>query len=305
MKFSCEIIRDVLPLYAEDIASKDTRAMIEIHLESCSNCRKELEEMKNQTVENLPMDRDVRPLKRLKITLFKKKLQTIIITVMLTLLVTITAITIINLTTQDYLPYTSDVVRISKKNDGTVLAEFGEDVSGYDLERYKTDDQSGYVYDLTAWNTYWSRNIVKSQPKSVILNPKGEKVSSVYYYQTDGSTDLLIYGINQVPDGGKITLPRLVLGYYLMLALIACVLFALLLLIFYRNRKARHWLVRIAAVPVSYIISHFIVRRSVSSTYEPVRDFIAILMIALLLYCLFLLTMALINNYKRKREKAS
>lgn len=304
MKVSCEIIRDLLPLYAEDIASKETCLMVEKHMESCPSCRKELEEMKTKTVENLPMDRDARPLKKLKNTLFKNKLKTIAFTVIITLLVTITAITIANLTTPNYIPYSKDVVDISENSDGTIVVEFSKDVSDYDLERYLAEDQSGFTFHITAWNTFWSRNIAKGSTQSIVLNPKGERVSSVYYYQTDGSADMLIYGRNQVPNGGVITLPRLVLGYYLMVALISCILFALLLLIFYRNKKARYWLVRIVAVPASYIIGHFCIRGSHSSTYTALRDFIAILAIGVPLYIVFLLALALIDYYKRKTDKA-
>lgn len=304
MKVSCEIIRDLLPLYAEDIASKDTCLMVEKHMESCPSCRKELEEMKTKTVENLPMDRDARPLKKLKHTLFKNKLKTIAFTVLLTLLVTITAITIANLTTPNYIPYSKDVVNISENHDGTIAAEFSKEVSGYDLQRYLAEDQSGFTFHITAWNTFWSRNIVQSAPQRIVLNPEGEKVSAVYYYQADGSSDVLIYGKNQVPDGGVITLPRLVLGYYLMVALISCILFALLLLIFYRNKKARYWLVRIAALPASYIIGHLLIRGSISSTYHAARDFIAILAIVVPLYIVFLLALALIDYYRRKTGKA-
>ena len=43
MKIQCEIIRDILPLYAEDMVSQPTRAMVEEHLAECDGCTKELE----------------------------------------------------------------------------------------------------------------------------------------------------------------------------------------------------------------------------------------------------------------------
>lgn len=47
MKISCEIIRDILPLYAEDMVSQPTREMVEEHLGECEDCTRELEAMKN------------------------------------------------------------------------------------------------------------------------------------------------------------------------------------------------------------------------------------------------------------------
>ena len=32
MKISCNVIRDILPLYAEDLASEDTKRLVDDHL---------------------------------------------------------------------------------------------------------------------------------------------------------------------------------------------------------------------------------------------------------------------------------
>ena len=42
MKISCDIIKDLLPLYAEDLASEDTKELVEEHLQGCENCQKTL-----------------------------------------------------------------------------------------------------------------------------------------------------------------------------------------------------------------------------------------------------------------------
>ena len=50
MKIRCEIIRDILPLYAEDIVSGDTREMVEEHLKNCESCKAELNILKQPDV---------------------------------------------------------------------------------------------------------------------------------------------------------------------------------------------------------------------------------------------------------------
>ena len=42
MKLPCELIRDLLPLYAEHLTSPETGQLIEEHLQSCPACRDEL-----------------------------------------------------------------------------------------------------------------------------------------------------------------------------------------------------------------------------------------------------------------------
>ena len=45
MSNKCNLIKDILPLYAEDMVSTDTREFVSDHLESCEKCRAELEHM--------------------------------------------------------------------------------------------------------------------------------------------------------------------------------------------------------------------------------------------------------------------
>ena len=71
MKNECNIIRDILPLYVEDMVSADTSAFVEEHLEKCAECRAELEDMKKSNgleKNNVSVEDEVMPLKA-----FKKK----------------------------------------------------------------------------------------------------------------------------------------------------------------------------------------------------------------------------------------
>lgn len=61
MKVSCDIIRDVLPLYAEDMVSEATKEMVDDHLCECIECKKELTVLMKTTV---PVDIDTGSLKR-------------------------------------------------------------------------------------------------------------------------------------------------------------------------------------------------------------------------------------------------
>jgi predicted anti-sigma-YlaC factor YlaD len=45
MKISCEIIKDLLPLYHDGVCSNDSKAKIEEHLADCDGCKAELQAM--------------------------------------------------------------------------------------------------------------------------------------------------------------------------------------------------------------------------------------------------------------------
>jgi len=46
MNISCDIIRDLLPLYVDEVCSDDSRDVVETHLRDCEGCKAELEYMK-------------------------------------------------------------------------------------------------------------------------------------------------------------------------------------------------------------------------------------------------------------------
>ncbi|MBQ2866352.1 MAG: zf-HC2 domain-containing protein [Clostridia bacterium] len=48
MRNECNIIRDILPLYIEDMVSADTAELVEEHLKNCVSCRIELQNMKRE-----------------------------------------------------------------------------------------------------------------------------------------------------------------------------------------------------------------------------------------------------------------
>lgn len=65
----CGIVKDLLPLYAEDMASEESAAFVKMHLETCEDCRKAYEEMK------APMETEpAAPLKTVKKTVKKRGL---------------------------------------------------------------------------------------------------------------------------------------------------------------------------------------------------------------------------------------
>lgn len=48
MKISCKIIEDLLPLYVDQVASCESRELVEAHVQECTQCRKLLEEMQRE-----------------------------------------------------------------------------------------------------------------------------------------------------------------------------------------------------------------------------------------------------------------
>ena len=45
MKDNCQMVKDLLPLYAENVASEESRNFVSAHLEECETCRNQLKEL--------------------------------------------------------------------------------------------------------------------------------------------------------------------------------------------------------------------------------------------------------------------
>ena len=51
MKYQCDLVQDLLPLYEDHVCSETSREIVEEHLQECAACRKAAEQMKNSEVE--------------------------------------------------------------------------------------------------------------------------------------------------------------------------------------------------------------------------------------------------------------
>lgn len=51
MKTACDVIQDLLPLYADKVCSEGSRTMVETHLQECGECRRKLEALQNTECE--------------------------------------------------------------------------------------------------------------------------------------------------------------------------------------------------------------------------------------------------------------
>lgn len=93
MKISCEIIKDLLPLYHDGVCSNDSRTMVDEHLAYCDSCKAELQAMDevlpiNNAEQNLNEAEAVKKLsRRWKKGMKKSVLKGILVTIVIIALV--------------------------------------------------------------------------------------------------------------------------------------------------------------------------------------------------------------------------
>jgi len=139
MDVSCDIIRDLLPLYAEDLVSEDSRKLVSGHLHHCDACTAMLTKLKNRTP--LPADTNAVSLNYVKKAIRRRRM----LSVMAALLTLLSLSAIVN----TYLHAPFQLTREQAlddfyiREDGAVVIDYSPYVTGR---------------SLTGWNENWFIN---------------------------------------------------------------------------------------------------------------------------------------------------
>lgn len=300
MKNECSIVRDLLPLYAESMVSPETASFMEEHLKDCEHCRKEYERLKAPCA--VPAQDDAAPLLMLQKKMAAKRLRTIVLTAVFAVALLVSAFAVLDAPV--YLPYTEELLAVEPVGENGLQITFDPSVTGFNYTVYQDPDGGNFYYcDVEAWYSLWDRWFPGGEEqRTAVVFPAKPYPVTVMYCPNDGTESICVYG--EAGEGGSIALPRLALGYYLILAVLAlAVLFAAWLVAKGRPRQ-RAWIERIMLYPVSYLISHGIVVGFRAISYSLVRDFRLILFVSLLLYCGLLLAHSVWGLKKEIRETA-
>lgn len=285
MKNECNIIRDILPLYVENIISDETTEFVKNHIDKCVECQREYEQLKEPKVIHESVD--VAPLLKLKRKIWFKRIQTITFAVILAIALVVSAFTV--LSTPVYFLYSDDLLSVTENADKSITITFAEEVTDYscdvhfysDLENTSTEQAQCY-YSIEAWTSLWDEWFSNRGVQSTIIKSEENLPYTVYYVSNDGSEDVCIYG-NSLTEHG-ISLPRLALSYYSIIATVSLVVLLVARYILRRKQNIKVWIERTILYPISYIIGHHIVLGFNSKSYSIQRDFMLIIFISIIIY---------------------
>ena len=331
MDKTCSIVQDLLPLYEEDMLREETKEFVDGHLVQCAACRAKLDALKADVK---PAPVSAQPLRDLKRQLRRKKLTAVLLAVALAL--TLATAGFAYLTAPQYLPYDETEWMITRSPralaDGSIMSDGLTDLSGIEsisvnlltpvsgtkVTSTQDPDSGKTVYFITAWRTpldTWCGTFDVSdtgdhaqREANALLDALGETESArtlftldatnctaIYYSPNNGQDDVLLCGSR---DGGVISLPRLALGYYVLLSLTLFITLGIAFLIC-RKKKAGKALGYLALAPASYLAGHLLVKGLTTTSYQMQRDFSLIAFAAVLIYSAVLLALSLLQQ---KRE---
>lgn len=127
MNITCNIIKDLLPLYAEDMVSQDTKALVDDHLCGCDRCTKELAELKKAP--KVPVEVETASLKRVEHTIRKRKILTAATAVLTLAAVLVTGF--IFLLTPVYLTAQQAIEGTELREDGALAIDYTSGIMGF------------------------------------------------------------------------------------------------------------------------------------------------------------------------------
>ena len=336
MNKDCSIVQDLLPLYAEDMLREETKEYVDGHLAQCEACRAELAALKADVT---PAPVNAQPLRDLKRQLRRKKLTAVLLAVALAL--TLATAGFAYLTAPQYLPYSETEWTVARADGAMTAEGLADlsgvesisvnlltPVSGTEVTSTQEPDSGKTVYFITAWRTpldTWRGAFDKTgdAPNAHSANDRTQReadalqgalgkvesartlftldtanCAAVYYSPNNGQDDVLLCGSR---DGGIISLPRLALGYYVLLSLALLIPLGIAFFVC-RRKKIGKVFGHLALIPACYLTGHLLVKGFATTSYQMQRDFSLIVLTAALLYAAALLAGTLLRQRRDTAE---
>ena len=201
----CNIVKDLLPLYAEHMTSEDSNRMIEEHLKTCSECRQELERIQNEDNTAVNDDQMSKSFMHVSQKFRRNRLETILLTASVACTVFLTLFAW--LSAPIWLTY-KEAVKDVQVNENSITLTLDEKVTDY--RTCTVQEEGEEVTDIECWTTMLDQMLKTKKEEEVILDKK----PLFYVNNRSNMEDDLIYG---EMNGGRITLRRLTLNYYFLI----------------------------------------------------------------------------------------
>ncbi len=290
----CGIVKDLLPLYTEDIASEESTAFVKEHLETCADCKAAFDAMK-APVETEP----AAPLKTVKKAVKKRGW---LIAGLIACLVAALVIGVfarltkpIPVHTITYLggivvddpnadgehPYWDEAGIVHMQNHGHPYTMYLYPIHGVQLNA----ERSGNVLYIGAYTTIGYQWLLERESTyDVSYEFDLSDTDAVYFEPFDNTDHILLYTkAGYTPEAG-FALPRLVMNYYFLIALVGTVLLAAVWFVLRRLKKQKAsrvfglLLLIAASLTLAFLAAGF-----PATTIAPVRELAFVCVIALLL----------------------
>ena len=233
MKITCDVIRDLLPLAAEELASPDSMEVVREHLRDCEGCRDAYEKLKKPPV-IAPEEPGLNTVRR---DLCKRRFLTALSAV---LVVCMAGCWFLSWFTAPIYMDESIITGILDNGDGTVTVSMDAAAVGRNTFQFEIDSTDAGE-TLVIWTSRWLEwNWSEPNPRRLSIT-RAVIHNGIYLSTGDGADKLIYENPEKFINGGVSILPRLYLSFYFQMSLLIGSA-GLLLAFVLRKHRAGKWL---------------------------------------------------------------
>lgn len=316
MKLPCAVVRDLLPLFAENMTEPETQSLIEEHMRECQECHQKYDEIKTETtVAADTVKAATTPLLMLKKEIRKRRWFAALIAGLLVFVIAVTYVYhadslkpvqweeglvtvkgIEEITPDNHSGHqhheivSSEPISPGEYTGNALILEFSSRIRGTETEHIEEDGTVTVILQGFGRSSSLSQETF-SPGGEIMFCPVPDRV--LYGYE---GPQALLWG--EPLDGGVEVLPRLALSYYVIIAVVAAVFTGIIWI----TVRKKHWsrIVRqVFFAPVAYILAHLLIMGFRVSSFFITRDFCFIILTACALYALISLLWQVLLQQKK------
>lgn len=149
MTVSCEIIKDLLPLYHDNVCSTESRVLVEEHIKECRSCEKLLDDISDELAHPVNASDEAKPIKAIQAIWKKDKAKSFFKGTLIAVLICAVLIGgYIGLTQWKIIPVSADLLEVSEifqLSDGRVVCRLSvKDEKALSLIKFTANEDGSY-----------------------------------------------------------------------------------------------------------------------------------------------------------------
>ena len=303
MKKECSIVRELLPLFAENMVNEETAEYVKSHLENCEECNDELSRLSDPVVKTVRTNTE--SLKRIKKQFSRNKLHALLLISAIMIVFFVSLFSYV--TSPSYFSYSEDLMTISDAEPNSIRIAFNDKVTGYRLSEEMNPDDNRRIIHIEAWSTIWESVLFRHGDQNAVISLTDDRPIAIYYTRNysegRGSLDdYLIYGEQRATQGGVVSSSWLSIKIGPVIASILVAILLVIILVARRKQHVTYWLARLIMAPTAYLLGHLCVMRFSTISYSLMRDLSLIVFVSTAIYCAMLLIWK-IHSTRREVER--
>ena len=197
MKWSCNIIRDLIPLYIDDVCSEESKKIIEEHLEECEECKAFLSSMNEENniikhiSDNSEETQKISSFKAVKKRMQRKQIISGIVAVLIAVSIFATTVSILKNIhrTVEY----EDNISVSMVDGSLIGRLYGSYYTNIKIKNVeitndgKISNYTFYCISNTVWDDISLKEYMMTEYVIVPKDKNADRIDCVYYYTGDFS----------------------------------------------------------------------------------------------------------------------